>query len=82
MLFERQKGEKIETESALIIISKAYFSKGLPLPHPGDRKRWATSLVMYSRMKWEFVDSVEHEKILEEEALMFQAEHIVTNKSV
>jgi len=80
ILWEKSQNKKIETEEALKIISRVYFTKGLPLPHPGDRKRWATSLVMYSKMQWEYVEN-KHDHILEEEACHFIGEHMVSNKS-
>lgn len=78
ILWEKKHEKKIEVEDALKIITICYFSKGLPLPHPGDRKRWAISLVMYSKMKWEY--DPQHDQIIEEEAARFMGEHMVTNK--
>lgn len=82
MHYERKTGKKVEIEEGLKIITKVYFSKGLPLPHPGDRKRWATSLQMYSKMKWTYTESEEHDKIIEDEALYFQANEMGSNRTV
>lgn len=75
--FHREKIE-ISLEEALKIISRIYIKKMLPLPHPGDRKRWATSLVMYSKMGFDVEsDPTLREKLIEEEALHFIGENMV-----
>lgn len=79
ILWEKSNSKKIEVEDALKLITKTYFSKGLPLPHPGDRKRWGTSLCMYSKMDWEYVES-KHDKIIEDESLAFMAEHMISKE--
>lgn len=73
---EKRLKKKIELLDAVKIVSKVYFRKGLPLPHPGDRKRWATSLVMYSKMSWEYQEHI-HENIIEENAAIFISDEMI-----
>lgn len=83
IIFEKRQNKKIETEDALKIISLVYIKKLLPLPHPGDRKRWATSLVMYSRMDMlTNPDAKPVEEVIEEEIGRFIGEHMCSNKMV
>jgi len=75
---KHRKKIEIDLEEALKIISRIYIKKMLPLPHPGDRKRWATSLVMYSKMGFDVEsDPTLREKLIEEEALQFIGENMV-----
>lgn len=83
MVLKFTKKIEIDLETALKIISRVYIKKLLPLPHPGDRKRWATSLVMYARMGFEpEQDPTLMETVIEEEALVFIGENMCSNKSV
>lgn len=78
IFWEKRNSKKIEIEEALKIISLVYIKKLLPLPHPGDRKRWATSLVMYSKMDMlTNPDAQIDEKVIEEEVATFMGEHMV-----
>lgn len=79
ILWEKSQGRKIELEDALKVITKVYFTKGLPLPHPGDRKRWAISLRMYSKMDWEYIEE-KHDHIISDESATFIGEHMTANK--
>jgi len=81
MLWEKKHNKQIEIEEALKLITIVYFKKTLPLPHPGDRKRWAISLVMYSKMKWEYQDTSDTQKVIEDEVLNFTAEHMFVKRA-
>jgi len=73
--------KKIEVEDALRIITLIYIKKLLPLPHPGDRKRWAQSLVMYSNLNLLTGDSPENlEEVIKENTAIFMADHFVQTK--
>ena len=78
MVLNFRKKIEIDMEVALKIISRVHIKKMLPLPHPGDRKRWATSLCMYARMGFDpEQDPTLTEKVIEDEALEFYADNMV-----
>jgi len=79
---KNHKNKKIEIEEALGIITKIVVKKLLPLPHPGDRKRWAQSLVMYSKLNLLRGETPENlEEVVMENTAIFMADHFCTNKS-
>lgn len=81
IITEKARKEKLCIVEALKVITKVYFRKGLPLPHPSDRKRWALSLLMYSRMDWEYNENL-HDKIIEENAIIFASDELTSNKPI
>lgn len=78
MLWEKLNKKKIELEDAHKIIVKNCLKKMQPLPHPANRKRWARSLVLYSKLDWapeEAQDTLN--KVVDEEHVEFMVENEV-----
>lgn len=81
VIFEKTQKKKIEVEDALTIITKIVIKKLMPLPHPGDRKRWAQSLVMYSKLDLLSNETPQNlEEVITENNAIFIAEHMTSNK--
>jgi len=82
IIFEKNHKKKIEVEDALNIITKIVVKKLMPLPHPGDRKRWAQSLVMYSNMDLLLNEEPKNlEEVITENTAIFIAEHMTRKEN-
>jgi len=78
MFLQLKQKKTIDIEEAVKLISRVYIKKMMPLPHPGDRKRWAVSLVMYGKMNFDpNQDPTLTESIIQDESMTFIAEHLI-----